>query len=303
MIRFMSAIVVAILMVQSSLVVAGDSTPLKFHTRSRERVADSDEYKVIEKTVEWDPQRTAVVVIDMWDNHWCKGAAARVAELAGPMNEVIDAARKRGAFIVHGPSTCVDFYADTPQRKRAIDAPFAKTPVPLSDMPRWGTAWCWPDPKYEAVLPIDDSDMGCDCAEKCAIRDPWTRQISTIDIADGDAITDSGQELYNLLAERKIDNVLVMGVHLNMCVLGRPFAIRQLTYLDKNVILVRDMTDTMYNSQRPPGVDHFIGTDLVVEHVEKYWCPTILSTDLVGGRPFRFKEDKRSDSKSIKDNR
>ena len=303
MARISVVIGAVIFLVQSEFVLAADSKPIKLHTRSRERLAETDKYTIVEKTVEWDPQRTALLVIDMWDDHWCKGAAARVAELAGPMNEVIAEARKRGVFIVHCPSTCVDFYANTPPRRRAIETPFAKAPVPLSDKERWGTAWCWPDPKYEAVLPIDDSDMGCDCAEKCTIRDPWTRQIATINIADGDAITDNGQELFNLLAERKIDHVLVMGVHLNMCVLGRPFAIRQLTYLDKNVVLVRDMTDTMYNSQRPPGVDHFTGTDLVVEHVEKYWCPTILSTDLVGGKPFRFKEDKRPDSKLIKDSR
>jgi hypothetical protein len=135
--------------------------------------------------------------------------------------------------------------------------------------------------------------MGCDCKEKCKIHDPWKRQIATIDIANADAITDDGQETYNLLAERKIDNVIMMGVHLNMCVLGRPFAIRQLTKLGKNVVLVRDMTDTMYNSQMRPKVDHFTGTDLVVRHVERHFCPSITSVDLVGGKPFRFKEDKR----------
>ena len=30
--------------------------------------------------------------------------------------------------------------------------------------------------------------------------------------------------------ERKIENVIILGVHLNMCVLGRPFAIRQMVY-------------------------------------------------------------------------
>lgn len=271
-----------------------ESTPLQLHTRSRELVDGTDKYATVKKTaVEWEPEHTALVVIDMWDDHWCKGAAARVVELAGPMNAVIAEARERGIFVVHCPSTCVEFYADTPQRQRAIDAPFAKTPVPLAEKERWGTAWCWPDAAREGDLPIDDSDMGCDCAEKCAIRSPWKRQIAIIDIADEDAITDNGQELYNLLAEREIDNVLVMGVHLNMCVLGRPFAIRQLTYLGKNVLLVRDMTDTMYNSQMRPHVDHFTGTDLMVEHVERYWCPSILSTDLVGGEPFRFQEDRR----------
>jgi hypothetical protein len=59
----------------------------------------------------------------------------------------------------------------------------------------------------------------------------------------------------------------------------------------KNVLLIRDMTDTMYNSEKKPFVNHFRGTDLVVEHVEKYWCPSIESTDFTGKPPFRFRED------------
>ena len=55
--------------------------------------------------------------------------------------------------------------------------------------------------------------------------------------------------------------------------------------------LVRDMTDTMYNSRKRPFVSHFRGTDLVVEHIERYWCPTITSDQIVGGSPFRFAAD------------
>jgi hypothetical protein len=130
--------------------------------------------------------------------------------------------------------------------------------------------------------------MGCDCKEKCTIRDPWTRQIAAIEIVEGDAITDDGQETWNLLASRGIDNVILCGVHLNMCVLGRPFAIRQMTALGKRVALMRDMTDTMYNPERPPGVSHFQGTELMIGHVEKYWCPTFTSTDITGKPAFRF---------------
>ena len=61
----------------------------------------------------------------------------------------------------------------------------------------------------------------------------------------------------------------------------------------KTVVLVRDLTDTMYNSKMRPQVNHFVGTDLVIEHVEKYWCPTITSKDVVGEGPFKFREDAR----------
>jgi len=267
---------------------------LQLNLRSRVKPSEKDTFNAVEKKVSWEPKKTALIICDMWDDHWCKSAARRVVEMAPQLNEVVKTARARGIFIIHAPSTCTGFYDGTPQRKRAQAASFSKTPVPLATAERWGTAWCWTDPKHEAVLPIDDSDMGCDCRPaKCPIREAWKRQINLIEIADGDAITDNGQETWNLLAERGIENVVLCGVHLNMCVLGRPFAIRQMVNLRKNVALMRDMTDTMYNPERPPGVSHFEGTDLVIEHVEKYWCPSFTSTDLTGKPAFRFKDDMR----------
>ena len=93
---------------------------------------------------------------------------------------------------------------------------------------------------------------------------------------------------YNVLTQRGISHVLICGVHLNMCVLGRGVGIRQLIKLGFTVRLVRDLTDTMYNPTAAPRVDHFTATELVVRHVERHWCATILSTDVTGEPAFRF---------------
>ena len=269
--------------------MADEKLTLMMRSRGKDAPAKKNSGKV-----EWKASATALIICDMWDDHWCKSAARRVEEMTGPLNEVVKKLRDQGVLIIHAPSSVVDFYKDTPQRRYAQNAPFAKTPVKLSTKDRWGTKWCWPDPEFEGVLPIDDSDMGCSCKEpKCEIREAWTRQNKGIEIIGGDAITDNGQEAFNLLSAKKIENVILCGVHLNMCVLGRPVGIRQMVKLGKNVALMRDMTDTMYNPQRPPGVDHFTGTDLVVAHVERYWCPTFTSADLTGKKPFRFAADKR----------
>jgi nicotinamidase-related amidase len=264
----------------------------KYHLnlRSKAKVADGT-YRVEEKKETWDPSKTAFIICDMWDDHWCKSAAQRVTELAGPMNELIKIARSQGSLIIHAPSSVTSFYSDTPQRKKAQAAPLAITLKPLSTAERWGTTWCWPDESRGEVLPIDDSDMGCDCEEKCEIRDAWSRQVASIEISPEDAITDSGPETFNLLAQYGIENIVLLGVHLNMCVLGRPFGIRQMVQQGKNVVLMRDMTDTMYNHEMEPKVSHFEGTQLVIDHVEKYWCPSFLSTDLTGKPPFRFREE------------
>ena len=278
-----------LLLVLPASLMADEKLTLTMRSRAKDAPA-----KEISGKVEWKASATALIICDMWDDHWCKSAARRVEEMTGPLNEVVKKLRDQGVFIIHAPSSVVDFYKNTPQRRYAQNAPFAKPPIKLSTKDRWGTKWCWPDPEFEGVLPIDDSDMGCSCKEpKCEIREAWTRQNKGIEILVGDAITDNGQEAFNLLAAKEIENVILCGVHLNMCVLGRPIGIRQMVKLGKNVALMRDMTDTMYNPQRPPGVDHFTGTDLVVAHVERYWCPTFTSADLTGKTPFRFAADKR----------
>ena len=95
------------------------------------------------------------------------------------------------------------------------------------------------------------------------------------------------------MKQRGIENVIVMGVHLNMCVLGRPFAIRQMVQQGQQVVLMRDLTDSMYNPAMRPFMSHFAGTDLLIDHVEKYWCATVSSEQVIGGKAFRFAEDRR----------
>ena len=225
------------------------------------------------------------MICDMWAQHWCKGATRRVAEMAPRVNLVVNAARERGALIIHCPSGGMNHYAATAMRRRAQQAPPVKTKVLLK-------TWCHLDPQRESALPIDDADGGCDCQPRCrgVVLRP---QIDAIKIHPEDAITDSA-EAYYLMRARGITNVVVMGVHTNMCVLGRPFGIRQLTYQGQQVLLMRDLTDTMYNSRSKPFVNHFRGTDLVVAHIEKYWCPTVTSASILGGHPLRFKNDPES---------
>jgi nicotinamidase-related amidase len=260
---------------------------------ARSRVESSEgsgKFVVVCKQLQWEPSQTAIIVCDMWDQHWCKGASSRTAELAPRMNEVIIKARDKGLFIIHAPSGTVDYYKEHPARKRAGGAPRA------TNVPAEIDKWCnWIGEKEQrAGYPIDHSDGGCDCEPKCKEGSPWRKQIDAIEIRDEDAISDSGVEVWNLLEQRGIKNVIVMGVHTNMCVLGRPFGLRNMARFGKSVVLMRDMTDTMYNSRMHPLVSHFTGTDLVVEHIEKFVCPTITSTLFTGKPQFCFKDDKRT---------
>jgi nicotinamidase-related amidase/type 1 glutamine amidotransferase len=290
------------IMVTLASAAASDPATLSLRLRKLvETVPGSGQFRTVVQPARWDAHKTAIIVCDMWDLHHCLNATRRVAEMAPHVNRLLIEARQRGVLIIHAPSSCMDAYKDHPARQNALKTPRS------ANMPRDIANWCNRIPAEEkGVYPIDQSDGGedDDLAEHRAWADklqkmgrnpraPWKSQIDTLKIDDRDIISDSGEEIWSVLAQRGIDNVILLGVHVNMCVLGRPFGLRQMAKNGKNVVLVRDLTDTMYNPARAPFVNHFTGTDRIVEHVEKWVCPTITSDQLLGGKPFHFSGDKR----------
>lgn len=267
-------------------------TPLAITLRSR-----SAANRPVTSKEQWLPSRTAIIVCDMWDLHHCRNAVIREAEMAPRMNELLEKARGQGVLVIHAPSSCMQAYEGTPARARAQSAPAAaRLPAGIGE-------WCRQLPAEERdVYPLDQSDGGEDddpaehaaWASKLAAKGldpkkPWTRQTDALRIdQERDAVSDSGVEIWNLLESRRIDNVILMGVHLNMCVSGRPFGLRQMAKNGKHVVLMRDLTDTMYNPARWPYLSHAQGTARFVEHVERLICPTITSDQFVGGEPFAF---------------
>jgi nicotinamidase-related amidase len=226
-------------------------------------------WQAVHQTADWPVEETAFIIVDMWDNHWSRGAVERVNILAPRINSVVRAARERGVQIIHAPSDVVDFYQGHPARTWVLDLPQARPPKPLDH----------PDPP----LPIDDSDGGSDTGETESYK-AWSRQHTAIEIGDGDAISADGQEVYNILSHKGIKNLIYAGVHTNMCVLRRSFAIKQMVRWGFNVALSRDLTDAMYNPLKPPYVSHDAGTQLVIGYIEKFWCPTITGDDLTRPR-------------------
>ena len=247
----------------------------------------------------WLPSQTAIIVCDMWDTHTCKNAVLRSGEMAPRMNALLEKARSAGALIIHAPSSCMAAYEGAPARQRAQAASRANL------LPSGIEQWCKQIPAEEgAIYPLDQSDGGSD--DEPAVHEawareneakgrnpkaPWVKQMEGLRIdQEKDAISDSGLEIWNLLDSRGVRNVILVGVHTNMCVAGRPFGLRQMAKNGKHVVLMRDLTDTMYNPRQWPYVSHVRGTELFVQHVEKRICPTVSSEQFLGGTPFAFSE-------------
>ena len=263
---------------------------------------DARNHHRILQSAEWPAKKTALIICDVWDSHHCFNAVRRVQQVAPAIDRLAKAIRSQGGTVIHAPSDCIPYYKDHPARQRAEKITLQDdTPTDISK-------WCDQiDGETQDPYPVDQSDGGedDDPAEHAQWverlkslgrnpKSPWIQQIDTIEIdPQRDYISASGQEIWNILKSQGIEQVALCGVHTNMCVLGRPFGLRQLKQHGFQTVLVKDLTDTMYNPNRWPHVNHFSGTDRVIDHIERVICPTVTSDQWLGGKPFRFENDTR----------
>jgi nicotinamidase-related amidase len=239
-----------------------------------------------------------IVISDMWNMHWCRSASINVGILANQINTFIAAARDKQALIIHAPSECMEHYKDSPARKRAIEAS-AKAPVT-------------PDKTAPASMPIEHGPWdGCPDSLPCPApklptdAKPWTQQIASIHIdEDKDAISDNLDEIWGLInkAGAKRSRAIMMGVHLNECVLStRDFSLKTLVKLKRHqhleeVMLIKDLSDTMYDPRNEPLIQHYAANDIMVRFISDTFAGDVLtvgSSALLGGSDFRFPADAR----------
>lgn len=269
-------------------------TDFKFQMRSIVRAGSAPTYRI--QSENWAPESTAVILCDVWDFHHSINAVRRMDEFLPRLDRFVETSRQCGATIIHAPSDCMDSYAMHPSRSRAVAAL-------RKDAPAESVDWCCSiSQESNHLYPLDQSDGGedDDAEEHRQWREeltrlgrnpamPWKSQNKQIRIDEScDFISDRGDEVWSILKNRQIKNVVLVGVHTNMCVLGRPFGLRQMVRQGFNTVLVRDLTDCMYNPKQWPYVDHFTGNELLVSYIEEHVCPTITSDQILGGNPFRF---------------
>jgi hypothetical protein len=125
-------------------------------------------------------------------------------------------------------------------------------------------------------MPIANSD----CPGGGASYAAWTRQHPAIAIHDTDVISGQGQQLYSYLASNGIDTLFYVGVHANTTLIERSYGMRQMSVWDMDCVLIRDLTDIMFDAGAPPQMPHETALQGVVEHLEKHLVSTITSQQL-----------------------
>ena len=222
-------------------------------------------WETFEEKAHYKASETALILVDVWDQHWSVGAAKRCAVLAEKINETAIRARDKGFLVVHGASDTENFYEGTEARKRflSLEPPMV---IPESVIIK------------EYPQPVDSSDGGSDTNDSYSPNTRvWTRQSEKVYIDQSrDLICgDEGDRLYAHLISRGIKFIIYAGVHTNMCILNRSFGIKKMLRRRFKTALIRDLTDAMYNPEKSPYVNHEEGTALIIGYIEKFYCPTI----------------------------
>lgn len=220
---------------------------------------DPNTGQVMVKTEEVDSAKVAVVVVDPWNFHWCKTATMRVDALIPRMNKALEAARSLGMTVMLCPSDVVDNYAGWPQRETVIAMP-KHAPPPLAAV----------------NCPAPPDGGGCACgSERCIVNYGWDGMHPSLHIAKTDLIPDTLEDVWTICKDRKITHLIYMGVHTQVCLLGKPMGLRNLKAAGMPCILARDITDAHPGYNPATGFTPDGHTAEVVAHFERYLAPTI----------------------------
>lgn len=210
-----------------------------------------------------DPARTGVVVVDMWNWHWCKTATARVSAMVPRMSHVVDEARRLGMTVFWCPSDVADNYVGTVPYERAVS-------TPLVQIPELGRLQC----------PAAPDGGGCTCgAERCQGNYGWDGMHPDLRLDDADYMPNDFETLYSICRQRGLTNLIYLGVHTQVCLLGKSIGLLNLTRAGFHCVLARDLTDAHARYDPSAGVTPESFTAEVVAHFEKHLAPTINFAD------------------------
>ena len=211
-----------------------------------------------------DPATVGVVIIDMWNWHWCKTNAGRDSSMLPRMNKCLEGARKLGMQVFWCPTDVANNYVGSVQRERALATPRVALP-----------------PSLNLACPHPGAG-GCMCGDdQCMQSEGWYKMADAFYIADSDLISRGPEELYSNCKARGITRLFYMGINTNNCVLGKPEGMRNMMNYGMQCALVGDLQDpeTLYDPAK--GVTPDGENARILAHFEKYLAPSLNFKELL----------------------
>src|ERR1041385_4735924 len=207
----------------------------------------------------FDPIHVGVMVVDVWNYHWCKTATMRVDAIVPRMNKALEIARSLGMTVMLCPSDVVDNYVGYPQREAILALPTIPVPTVVN-----------------VSCPAAPDAGGCACAaERCAVNYGWDGMHPGLQIGASDLMPDTQAEVYAVCKKYGLTHLIYLGFHTQVCLLGKPMGLKAMKSAGLHCVLARDMTDAHPGYDPARNFTPDLNTQQVIEHFEKHLAPTI----------------------------
>lgn len=204
-------------------------------------------------------EQTALILVDLWNVHfietWIDRAKQVTVDCVVP---VIDAARKVGMTIVHAPSPPIAEQYSQLKRHKPSEPSISPSWPPSEFRGRQGDYAVYRGPRSQPP------GIGVHW-DKLA---PQLSMSPEIDVKDDEFVIATGQQLHELLEDRRILHLLYAGFATNWCVMGRDYGIRSMSRYGYNMILLRDATTGV---EFPDTFDNLFATEITIREVEQQY--------------------------------
>ncbi len=232
--------------------------------------------RILYRTETYKGRDMAIIVMDIWDKHWCSSITQKLEALIPGLNKTLEAARELGIQVIFAPSEVVSFYDSYPQRQKIKNL----TKIPLLEVNKI------------APVPLPwGKTGGCECGPGIPCREDktWTRQHPSLNIEENDLISGSAEEINAFCKINGIKTLLFSGIASNMCVTWtRSFSVISMMKYGYETLVIRDLVEAItgngYDPDRKIKDSTFTpkkGSDSTLVHIEKYICPTITANQLL----------------------
>jgi nicotinamidase-related amidase len=234
------------------------STELEFNLRRRDPAGG----KITVSTERLDPRNVGIVVVDMWNYHWCRTCLPRAGALVPRMNAAFDRARSLGMQVIFLPTDVILAYEFYPQRQAVLALPQQPLPQRLKINPPNAI---YPDYRY------------CECGPgpQCLQNYGWTAMNATLQVRDNDLIANGEHEVYNICVARGLKHLLYAGIATNICLLGKPGAASNMIRDGMKCMFARDLTDAMSTYDLERGYTPDQGTEQAIAAIERSAMPSV----------------------------
>ena len=214
-----------------------------------------------------DAKTTAVIVVDMWDKHYCKTYSAWSDELAPKLSMALGKFRLAGVPILFMSADISSNYREDlgwlllARYSKGYKAPSVEVPKVPDGLPQW----------YPGC-----ACLGSECKRLSVSEKNWTRIHPGVERWALDLVGDWTMHL-GFLAKHGIKTVLYAGGSANVCVLNaRSCSVCQTMAYGYDTVLLGDLTIPLF-----PDMGFAASMDLVLNYYREHICPVYKSDDIV----------------------